>query len=56
MFISAHEFISHLPEKSQPPEANPYIPQLLSGAIFCGHLVGLFHPLIDVNFVINKQD
>ena len=35
----AHEFISHLPKESQLPEANPYIPQLLSGAIFCGHLV-----------------
>eukprot|EP00596_Hydrurales_sp_CCMP1899_P007111 CAMPEP_0119042480 /NCGR_PEP_ID=MMETSP1177-20130426/15385_1 /TAXON_ID=2985 /ORGANISM="Ochromonas sp, Strain CCMP1899" /LENGTH=385 /DNA_ID=CAMNT_0007009313 /DNA_START=222 /DNA_END=1382 /DNA_ORIENTATION=- len=37
--IAAHEFISHLPETAEPPDANPYIPQLLYGAIFCGHLV-----------------
>lgn len=35
----AHEFISHLPEPTTIPKVNPYIPQLLSGAVFCGHLV-----------------
>ena len=39
LLLLAHQFISHLPKESQLPEANPYIPQLLSGAIFCGHLV-----------------
>ena len=37
--VAAHEFVSHLPEQSQLPTVEAYIPQTLSGAIFCGHLV-----------------
>ena len=36
---AAHEFISHLPAEPTLPDVEPYIPQLLSGAIFCGHLM-----------------
>ena len=35
---AAHEFISHLPVPAQ-IEVEPYIPQLLAGAVFCGHLM-----------------
>ncbi len=37
--VAAHEFVSHLPKESQLPSVEAYIPQCLSGAIFCGHLV-----------------
>jgi hypothetical protein len=36
--VAAHEYVSHLP-KSADKVKNPYIPQCLSDAIFCGHLV-----------------
>jgi manganese-dependent inorganic pyrophosphatase len=34
-----HEVVSHLPPEPQLPDVHPYIPQLLDGAIFCGHLM-----------------
>ncbi len=37
--VAAHEFVSHLPKESTLPSVEAYIPQCLSGAIFCGHLV-----------------
>lgn len=36
---AAHDFVSHLPKTSELPTVRPYIPQTLSDAIFCGHLV-----------------
>jgi manganese-dependent inorganic pyrophosphatase len=36
--VAAHEFVSHLPAIATQAK-NPYIPNCLSGAIFCGHLV-----------------
>lgn len=36
---AAHDFVSHLPKTSELPSVKPYIPQTLSDAIFCGHLV-----------------
>lgn len=36
---AAHEFITHLPAETDLPEVDHYIPELLSDAIFCGHLV-----------------
>ena len=36
---AAHQYISQLPSESQLPEVGVYIPQALSSAIFCGHLV-----------------
>eukprot|EP00595_Chromulina_sp_UTEXLB2642_P000137 CAMPEP_0196762348 /NCGR_PEP_ID=MMETSP1095-20130614/1755_1 /TAXON_ID=96789 ORGANISM="Chromulina nebulosa, Strain UTEXLB2642" /NCGR_SAMPLE_ID=MMETSP1095 /ASSEMBLY_ACC=CAM_ASM_000446 /LENGTH=393 /DNA_ID=CAMNT_0042113015 /DNA_START=55 /DNA_END=1236 /DNA_ORIENTATION=+ len=36
---SVHEFVSHLPKEDSLPDVSPYIPQTLSDAIFCGHLV-----------------
>ena len=35
----AHEYVSHLPKTAELPEVQKYMPQQLSGAIFCGHLV-----------------
>jgi manganese-dependent inorganic pyrophosphatase len=35
----AHEVVVHLPPEPQLPDVHPYIPQMLDGAIFCGHLV-----------------
>lgn len=35
----AHEYVSHLPATSELPVVEKYMPGLLSGAIFCGHLV-----------------
>ena len=35
----AHEYVSHLPTTSELPEVKKYMPRLLAGAIFCGHLV-----------------
>jgi inorganic pyrophosphatase/exopolyphosphatase len=35
---AAHDYLSHLPEAAV-PEVKPYIPEILGGAIFCGHLV-----------------
>eukprot|EP00981_Chlorochromonas_danica_P000673 scaffold146_cov171-Ochromonas_danica.AAC.22 len=35
----AHEYVSHLPRIDALPEVEAYVPQALSGAIFCGHLV-----------------
>lgn len=37
--VAAHEFVSHLPKEPELPSVEAYIPQALSGAIFCGHLV-----------------
>eukprot|EP01038_Epipyxis_sp_PR26KG_P010721 gene10721-14397_t len=36
---AAHEIITHLPLEPALPSVDAYIPQMLSGAIFCGHLV-----------------
>lgn len=35
----AHEYVSHLPPTAELPAVEKYMPGLLSGAIFCGHLV-----------------
>lgn len=36
---AAHEYVSHLPSAPELPVVKEYMPQLLSGALFCGHLV-----------------
>lgn len=35
----AHEYVARLPLTSELPEVKKYMPRLLAGAIFCGHLV-----------------
>jgi hypothetical protein len=37
--VAAHEYVANLPESADLPEVKKYMPPLLSGAIFCGHLV-----------------
>ncbi|KAJ1414298.1 hypothetical protein B484DRAFT_454846 [Ochromonadaceae sp. CCMP2298] len=36
---AAHNTVQHLPAAAELPQVDPYLPQLLSGALFCGHLV-----------------
>ena len=39
---AAHDYLSHMPQAAEPsdmPDVKPYIPEILGGAIFCGHLV-----------------
>jgi len=36
--VQAHEVVTHLPQQEL-PTVQAYIPQALSGALFCGHLV-----------------
>jgi hypothetical protein len=37
--VQAHEIVIHLPETPELPLVEAYIPQTLSNAIFCGHVV-----------------